>query len=157
MFALFLSLLCFSVNAEIYKWVDSKGKAHFTDNPPANKAVEEVELKINTYSAVEITPLIERLSKGDKVVLYTTDWCSVCKRAKQYFNDNNISYVEYDVNKSKIGKIDFKLLRGKGVPVIIVGKKRMNGFTVSKFKRLYEEQMKQKVLKAVEGVDVNPS
>ena len=48
--------------------MDSKGKAHFTDNPPANKAVEEVELKINTYSAVEITPLIERLSKGDKVV-----------------------------------------------------------------------------------------
>ena len=139
-----LFLLSFSVNGEIYKWVDDRGKVHFTDNPPGDKKTEEVELKINTYSAVQITPLLERLGKTDKVVIYTTDWCSICKKAKKYFKNNNIAYVEYDVKKSRTGKIDYKLLRGKGVPIIIVGNKRMNGFRVSRFKKLYKDQMKQK-------------
>ena len=140
-------LLSSPVNGEIYKWVDDKGKVHFTDNPPVDKKTEEVELKINTYTAVQVTPLVERLSKSDKVVIYTTDWCGVCKKAKKYFKKNNIAYVGYDVEKSRIGKIDYKLLRGKAVPIIIVGNKRMNGFSVSKFERLYEDQMKQKQLK----------
>ncbi len=94
---------------------------------------------------MQVTPLVERLSKSDKVVIYTTDWCGVCKKAKKYFKKNNIAYVGYDVEKSRTGKIDYKLLRGKAVPIIIVGNKRMNGFSVSKFERLYEEQMKQKM------------
>ena len=142
-------LLSFSVNAEIYKWVDDRGKLHFTDNPPADKKIEEVKLRINSYSAVEITPLVERLGKTGKVVIYTTERCSICKKAKKYFRKNNISYVDYDVNKSRTGKIDYKLLRGKGVPIIIVGNKRMNGFTVSKFEKLYKGQVKQKVAEDV--------
>ena len=39
-------LLCaFSVDAEIYKWVDEYGKTQFTDNPPIDKKVEEVEVE----------------------------------------------------------------------------------------------------------------
>lgn len=142
-----LFLLSFSVNGEIYKWVDDKGKVHFTDNPPSDKKTEEVELRINTYSAVQITPLVERLGKADKVVIYTADWCSICEKATKYFNKNNIAYVDYDVEKSRTGKIDYKLLRGKAVPIIIVGNKRMNGFRVSRFEKLYKDQMKQKQLK----------
>jgi len=129
----------FSVSAEIYKWVDKYGKTQFTDNPPIGKKTEEVEVKINTYSAVSIRPLVERLGKKDKVVMYTATWCGICKQAKKYFIKNDIPYVTYDVENSKIGKIDFKLLRGRSVPVIIVGNKRMNGFTVSRFDKLYKK------------------
>ena len=128
----------------IYKWVDEKGKVHFTDNPPDDIKTEEVELKINTYTSVEIKPLVERLGKKDKVVIYSATWCRMCKKAKQYFQINNIPYLSYDVEKSRIGKMDFKMLRGRSVPIIIVGSKRMNGFTASKVDRLYEDQMKQK-------------
>jgi len=142
-FCIILSLLTGSgvVNAEIYKWVDKKGNAHFTDNPPENRNTEEVEVKINTYSAVEIKPLVERLGRKDKVVMYTASWCSACKVAEKHFKNNKIPYISYDVEKSRTGKLDFKLLRGKNVPVLIVGKKRMNGFIASKFDRLYKEQM----------------
>ena len=139
-----LTLCSSAVNGSIYKWVDEKGKVHFTDSPPDDIKTEEVELRINTYTLVEIKPLTERLGKKDKVVMYSATWCRMCKKAKNYFRKNNIPYVSYDVEKSRIGKMDFKLLRGKSIPIIIVGSKRMNGFTAAKFDRLYEDQMKQK-------------
>jgi len=139
-----LTLCSSAVNGSIYKWVDEKGKVHFTDSPPDDTKTEEVELRINTYTAVEIKPLIERLGKKDKVVMYSAAWCRMCKKAKKYFQKNNIAYVSYDVEKSRIGQMDFKLLRGKSVPIIIVGNKKMNGFSAAKFDSLYEDQMKQK-------------
>lgn len=139
-----LMLCSLAVNAGIYKWVDETGKVHFTDRPPDDIKTEEIELRINTYTSVEIKPLIERLGKKDKVVMYSATWCRMCNKAKNYFRENNIPYVAYDVEKSRTGKLDFKLLRGKSVPIIIVGGKRMNGFTAAKFDRLYKDQMKQK-------------
>ena len=140
--ACLFSLNNHAVGGDIFKWVDEQGKVHFTDNPPDNIKTEEVELKINTYTSVDIKPLVERLGKKDKVVMYSATWCRMCNKAKRHFRMNNIPYVAYDVEKSRIGKMDFKLLQGKSVPIIIVGNKRMNGFTAPKFDRLYEEQMK---------------
>ncbi len=138
-------LLCsYSAHAEIYKWTDEHGKAHFTDKPPAGKKTEEIELKINTYSAVEIKPLLERLGRTDKVVIYTTAWCGICKKAKKYFRKNSIAYIAYDVEKSRIGKRDYKALRGRAVPIIIVGNKRMNGFSAARFDKFYKKQMEKK-------------
>ena len=136
-------LLVTSTNgvAEIYKWTDEHGKIHFTDSPPDDKQAEQVELRINTYTAVEVTPLVERLGKDDRVVIYGATWCRICDKAKIYFRNNNIPYVSYDVEKSSVGRMDFKLLKGKSVPIIIVGRKRMNGFNVAKFEKLYKEQM----------------
>lgn len=147
-YTLLLLLFSFSANAEIYKWVDEHGNAHFTDKPPANKKTEEIELKINTYSAVEIKPLLQRLGRADKIVIYTTAWCGNCKKAKKYFRKNNIAYVAYDVEKSRSGKRDYKALRGKAVPIIIVGDKRMNGFTASRFDKLYKKQLKKRAVEA---------
>ena len=57
--------------------------------------------------------------------------------AKAYFKANRIPFVEYDVEKSAKGRRDYKRLRAKGVPVIVVGGKRMNGFSRSGFDQLY--------------------
>lgn len=129
--------------AEIFKWTDSKGKVHFTDSPPKDQQVEQVEVKVNSYTAVEITPLVERLGRKDKVVMYSAAWCGICKKAKQYFQQKSIPYIVYDIEKSRSGKRGYKLLKGKGVPIIIVDDKRMNGFNVKKFEKLYAQQMKK--------------
>ena len=141
LFLIALMLYSVAASSEIYKWVDERGNSHFTDKPPENQRVEEVELKINTYTAVQVTPLVERLGKKGKVVMYTATWCGICKQARAYFVKNNIPHVTYDVENSRIGKMDFKSLGGKSVPVIIVGKTRMNGFTVSRFESLYKKQL----------------
>ena len=134
-----LLLVTTHAGAEIHKWVDAQGKTHFSDNPPVRQHTEAVELKINTYTAVEITPLEQRLGKPDKVVMYSATWCGICTRAKQYFKANNIPYVAYDIEKSRAGKLGFKQLKGRGVPIILVGGKRMNGFSVAKFEQLYKQ------------------
>ena len=75
--------------------------------------------------------------KRPSVVMYSAVWCGVCKRARQFFQANNIPFSEYDVETSVRGKNDFARLKDRGVPVILIGKKRMNGFDTDRFKQLY--------------------
>ena len=128
--------------AEIFKWTDDAGNAHFTDRPPQNKKTEKITVKINTYSSVSVSEntLKTKSSRKKKIIMYSTTWCGVCKRAKKYFQNNSIAFTEYDVEKSSKGKRDYQKLNARGVPVILIGKKRLNGFDVARFKQLYADK-----------------
>jgi len=126
-----------SVSAEILKWTDSDGRVHFGDKPPPGAETSIVEVRINTYESPNIEALQEILNPKDKVVMYSAEWCGVCKKAKKYFRANNIPYKDYDIEKSSKGKKDYKKLGAKGVPVILVGKKRLNGFSAATFESIY--------------------
>ncbi|MCG6938696.1 MAG: hypothetical protein LJE83_11085 [Gammaproteobacteria bacterium] len=54
-----------------------------------------------------MTPLVERLGRSDRVVIYSTDWCRVSKKAIKYCKENNIAYVDSDIEKSTIGRIEY--------------------------------------------------
>ena len=41
---------------------------------------------------------------------------------------NGIVFTEYDIEKSTKGRRDFESMKGRGVPIILVGDMRMNGF-----------------------------
>jgi glutaredoxin len=127
--------------AGVYKWVDDDGNVQFGDMPPDEKQVERVEVEgINSIKGVSVSKVPEweyTDNSNKKVVMYSTKWCGVCKKAKKYFSENRISYVEYDVETSEKGRSGYKKLNGKGVPIILVGNKRMNGFSVEGFKSLY--------------------
>lgn len=115
--------------ASVYKWIDPEGQIHFSDNPPTDRPVEEV--KIRTY-----TGPVEVNAVGDfglrEVKMLTTTWCGVCKRAKAYLNGRGVYFLEYDVEQSDIGRLEYKRLNGKGVPIILVGNQRMTGFSPKK-------------------------
>ena len=66
---------------------------------------------------------------GKKVVIYTTSSCPACIAAKQYLTSKGIGYQEIDVEQSASGREDFQRLGGTGVPLIVVGEKRMTGFS----------------------------
>jgi len=140
---LVLVLWCISmapVSAEIFKWTDDSGKVHFGDSPPRAHQVEKIEVKINSYTSSEIVPFEASVSvdtRQGKVVMYSTVWCGYCKKARRYFKENGIPFKEYDTETTKKGRDDYKKLKGTGVPIILVGKKRMNGFSPSGFERLY--------------------
>ncbi len=123
--------------AEIYTWKDTQGRTHFGDRPPPESTPEQLDLDINTIHRPEIQPLDGDTPGNQKVVIYTTDWCGVCRQAKGYFKRNRIPYREYDVEKSAKGRRDYKRLNGSGVPIILVGKQRMNGFSPDHFDQLY--------------------
>lgn len=123
---------------DIHQWTDADGKIHFGDRPPADVETTLVTVKPNVYTSPSIETTAVALSEPDEVVMYSAEWCGYCKKARRYFVANGIRFKEYDVEKSRKGQRDFKKLRAKGVPVILVGDQRMNGFSESAFRKLYE-------------------
>lgn len=136
--------------AEIYKWTDSSGRTHYSDQKPENETTEEVNAELNTYSAIPIDQdLLDQLSKsnqersdeyalqGRKVVMYTTEWCGNCKTARKYFIKNNIPFVEYDIEKDQRAMKRYQSHKAGGVPLILFGKKKILGFNKKKFQKIY--------------------
>lgn len=74
---------------------------------------------------------------AQKVVMYATDWCPYCAKARAYFRSNGIDYVEHDIEKSPSAHAEYKRLGGRGVPLILIGEQRMNGFSETRFDSLY--------------------
>ncbi|HBC55859.1 MAG TPA: glutaredoxin family protein [Gammaproteobacteria bacterium] len=130
-----LTLSPCQIKAEIYKWVDDKGNVHFSDQRPRSPNAEQVKLKINTYQGVTVDNSIKDV--GPKIIMYATDWCGYCKKARKYFKKNNITYTEYDIEKDSKAQKRFKKLGGKGLPLILIGDKKMSGFNQESFERLY--------------------
>lgn len=129
--------------SEIYKWVDENGKTHFSDQKPEQATVEEIEVKVNTITTPSIldSDFLEARDRR-KVVMYSAVWCGVCKKAARYFREKKIPFKEYDIEKSRKGRQDYTKLNGRGVPIILVGKKRMNGFSASRFQSMYSEALR---------------
>jgi glutaredoxin-like YruB-family protein len=64
-----------------------------------------------------------------KVVMYTTSQCPACRAAKEYLAKKGVPYQEIDVESSREGAEEFRKLGGRGVPLIVIGNKRMEGFS----------------------------
>ncbi|WP_339414207.1 glutaredoxin domain-containing protein [Pseudomonas sp. EA_35y_Pfl2_R5] len=138
-FILLIAALPLVCAAEIYKWTDETGRVHFGDKPQEKDNAELVSVKVNSYESVSydsISPVQSVESK--RVVMYSASWCGYCKKARNYFQQSGISYVEYDIEKDKRARQAYDSIRGNGVPVILVGGKRMNGFSVAGFQRIYQ-------------------
>lgn len=119
--------------AGVYTWKDGAGRVHFGDRPPAGTPADEV--KIRTFTGpVEV----ENLSSpgAATVTLLTTAWCGVCRRAKSWLATKGIAYTELDVEKSENGKAEYRRLNGSGVPIILVGNQRMNGFSAERLEQM---------------------
>lgn len=71
------------------------------------------------------------------VVMYATEWCPYCAKARAYFKRTNTAYVEHDIEKSADARTEFKRLGGRGVPLILVGSQKMAGFSELAFESAY--------------------
>lgn len=133
--------------ADIYKWTDENGRVHFGDAPRATENAETVDLShINTYDAPSKIFIDKTLARptgaparAGSVIVYSTTWCGVCVKAKNWLKANRIRFQEYDVEKSDKGKRDYAKLKGRGVPIILVGQQRMNGFSPSNMRQMLKD------------------
>ena len=73
---------------------------------------------------------------AQSVVMYATAWCPYCAQARAYFARAGIAYVEHDVEQSASANAEFKRLGGRGVPLIVVGSEKLNGFSEQGFEHL---------------------
>ena len=123
-----------AANAQIYRYLDESGRVVYSNEKPASNATaQKVIIRQNTISTIDSYD--EMAAKS--VVMYSTSWCGVCKRAKAYFDDQGIIYDELDVENDAQGKQDYARFGSRGVPIILVGDRRMDGFSIARFQQLY--------------------
>ena len=63
-----------------------------------------------------------------RITLYTARNCPNCRKAKQYLEKSGLRFQEMDVNQSPRAQKQFARLGARGVPVIMVGETRIDGF-----------------------------
>jgi glutaredoxin 3 len=68
------------------------------------------------------------------VIVYTTSWCSVCKRAKAWMTDRGIAYEERDIETSSENSREMRALNPRGsIPTFDVDGAVMVGFSEGYF------------------------
>jgi glutaredoxin-like YruB-family protein len=73
------------------------------------------------------------------VKMFTTPTCGYCRQAKDFFNDNNVSFSEVDVTKDQVALRDMADRSGQmGVPVIDVDGEIVIGFDRERLAQLLE-------------------
>ena len=68
---------------------------------------------------------------SEGVVLYATAWCGYCKKTREFFNKNNIAFVEYDIEKSSEGRAQYDQLHGSGIPLVVIRGEVIRGYNPS--------------------------
>jgi glutaredoxin len=163
---LLMILLCSALPAggDIYTWVDENGVKHFSTEPPAEEKNverrEEIKHSSDQYDQWEEqrkakqdkilendpsggaasekdSPAAQRMTKGKgPVVMYATPTCGYCAKARVFFSKHQIAYTEYDITKDKQARARYTKLNGRGVPLILVGDRQINGFSEQTLRRL---------------------
>jgi len=148
--------------ADMYKWVDENGIAHFSDVPPdvtdnsdietlptyttpenngypQDKNSTENENRNNRSNSTDTVQKNPRTIKP-KVELYTTSWCPWCKKAKAFFRSRGIAFVEYDIEKDKEAALrKAQIDRQKGVPFTVINGKGISGYN----EKAYNDALRQ--------------
>ncbi len=73
-------------------------------------------------------PLILTNANPPEIIMYGTQTCSYCYITKSFFNKHNLPFVEYDIERSKKHMEMFRLLGGRGTPLVIINKQIIHGF-----------------------------
>jgi len=66
--------------------------------------------------------------KHPRVTLYTTRGCSHCRRLKTFLQKHKIPFAELDIERNRRAFMEFQRMGGRGVPLITIGNRRLNGF-----------------------------
>ncbi len=65
---------------------------------------------------------------GDAVVLYATSWCGYCEKTRKLLKENNIDYIELDIEASSEAKQEFDSLDGNGIPLVLIKGRVIEGY-----------------------------
>jgi glutaredoxin len=124
-----LSCISSAWATDVYKWKDADGRTHVSDRAPARYGAERVRIET---AAPPVDDRRDRpTSAAPRVVMLSASWCGVCRRARNWLTRNGVAFTEYDVERDRKGMEAYKRLNGKGVPIILVGDLRMDGFSAT--------------------------
>lgn len=133
---LWLALSCaFPVQAEIYKWIDADGKAHFSGSKPVNPVSVENRTDLQDTSS---RPAPAAKATAPKVDIYMTSWCPYCKKAMAYLRKNDIVFTAYDIEKDADAAARKKTLDPgySGIPLAVINGTTIRGFSEEQYQEV---------------------
>jgi len=63
-----------------------------------------------------------------RITLYSTGKCPHCRQARQYLKRRGLQFQVLDVQRNARAQKAFARLGARGVPVIVIGETRIDGF-----------------------------
>jgi len=118
-----LAGMALTAAAQQYRWVDEKGRVHYTDTPPppSAKGAQKKDLRGNTVGAQENFELSQAM-RSAPVKLYSVPECQdPCQEARNVLNKRGIPFAEVSVtDEAKIAELK-RVSGGMRVPVMMVG------------------------------------
>jgi glutaredoxin len=136
--------------AQIYKWTDEAGNIRFSDTPPAGIKVQKVQglaprpqTDAPAAASREVPRTAQPEEKKVKAVMYMTDWCPYCRKAREYLHSLKVNLVEYNVEKNPEKAAEFKAKGGTGVPLIDIEGIIVRGFNAEAIKSAVDEKRKR--------------
>ncbi|MBI5437547.1 MAG: glutaredoxin family protein [Nitrosomonadales bacterium] len=131
-----LAIMPFGAQAgKLYRWVDTQGKVHYGDTPPADTARVETKKLSDNVTPVEDLPYeTRRAQQNFPVTLYVAENCTdPCDQARGLLTKRGIPFSE----KKLVTREDidaFKALSGfDSVPALSVGRIFLKGFQANQW------------------------
>ncbi|MCC6202942.1 MAG: glutaredoxin family protein [Gammaproteobacteria bacterium] len=59
-------------------------------------------------------------------------WCPYCAEARRWLEQRKVTWCEYNVARDRVGKKRYREARGRGIPVVLVGKETLHGFSADR-------------------------
>ena len=141
--------------AELYKWVDANGVAHFSDQPHKE---DPNDIPVEIRPSISSKPTVKKIPKSNtppalsasnpyradapagktsppdygaaEVALFVTQSCRYCNMARDYLNAKGIPFTEYDVQKDKTAlQRKRRLDPRRGVPLAVINGQTVLGFS----------------------------
>ena len=115
--------------AQLYRWVDDKGRVEWRDTPPPASA-KKVERRSVNDSVIETSGLpysVQQAVRNAPLTLYVNDCGDACTKARSHLNRRGLPFAE----KNPRENIDaFKKLTNGGmeVPLLFVGREALKGY-----------------------------
>lgn len=115
---------------ELYRWVDTQGKVHYGDAPPADATqIESRKFSAAPSPGEDLSYEARRAQQNFPVTLYVAENCTeYCDRARNLLIERGIPFAEKVLQTQE--EIDvFKALSGSdSVPTLAVGRSFLKGF-----------------------------
>ncbi len=127
-----LAILVFAVPAQaaqLYRWVDDKGRVEWRDTPPPAGA-KKVEKRTVGGSVIETSTLpysLQQAMKSFPVTLYTSNCGEGCDKARAHLVRRGVPYTQ----KSPQDDVEaYRKLTSGGmqVPLLFIGRERLTGY-----------------------------
>lgn len=115
--------------AQLYRWVDDKGRIEWRDTPPPASA-KKVERRTVGGSVIETSGLpfsVQQAVRNAPLTLYVSDCGDACTKARAHLNRRGLPFAE---KNPKDNLEDYKKLTGGGmeVPLLFVGREALKGY-----------------------------